>query len=370
MLIAQVCLAILAAIWFGYPAIMAVLARVRRAPRAREGELPSVSVILATRAEAGAIRRRVENLLEADYPGDLLEILVCVDHGAGEVAGLTEAVAEVSQRRGSTVRVVAGPAPGGKAVTVNAGVAEARGTILVFADTAQWFEGGAIRQLVGHLADARVGAASGRLLMAEETVPATLAEWYWRLERRLRRDEARVHSAVGVTGAIYAMRRELFVPFPAGLILDDLFTPMQLVLRGYRVGYVDEAIAREPRRFSLDEERRRKVRTLTGVWQLCRWMPGVLLPWRNPIWPQFIAHKLLRFTSPLLVLIGVGGMVGEALLAARAAAGGPVLAGVLLSAAAMVGLRPARRLVWELVHVNVALLQAAVNGVLGRWQVW
>ena len=369
MILVQLSLLTLAAIWLGYPAVMAMLARLRGPAVGRwQGELPTVSVILATRAEPRPIRERVENLVAAEYPADRIEILVCLDRDAGEVAAVERELGVVA--KGRRVAVIEGPAPGGKAATVNAGAARASGSILAFADTAQRFERDALRRLVDGLADERVGAVSGRLLMAEEAVSATLAEWYWRLERRLRRDEARVHSAVGVTGAIYAMRRELFTAFPAGLILDDLFTPMQLVLGGYRIGYVDEAIAREPRRFSIAEERRRKVRTLTGVWQLCRWMPGVLLPWRNPIWAQFVAHKLLRFASPLLVLLMAAGVFAEALLAARTPAGGPVLAGVLAGLLAIAGVPPARRLVRELLHLNAALMEAAVNGVLGRWSVW
>ena len=77
-----------------------------------------------------------------------------------------------------------------------------------------------------------VGAASGRLeLAAGANAPSLPLRLYWSLERWLRRREADVHSAVGVTGAIYAMRRELWTPLPAGLILDDLYVPMRLVLR-------------------------------------------------------------------------------------------------------------------------------------------
>ena len=130
------------------------------------------------------------------------------------------------------------------------------------------------------------------------------------------------------------------------------------------------AIAREPRRFSIADERRRKVRTLTGVWQLCRWLPAVLLPWRNPIWPQFVAHKLLRFTSPVLVLAGMAGVVGEGLLALRRPASVPVLAVALGGVVVLAGVGPARRILRELLHLNLALLQATRNGLRGRWQIW
>ena len=139
-----------------------------------------------------------------------------------------------------------------------------------------------------------------------------LAERYWRLERWLRKWEARLHSSVGVTGAIYAMRRELWKPLPANLILDDVYLPMRLVLDGWRVGFTDQARARDVRRFEAGQEYRRKVRTLTGVIQVCAWLPGVLNPVRNPIWLQFVFHKLLRLLTPYLVVIALVGMAWAA----------------------------------------------------------
>jgi cellulose synthase/poly-beta-1,6-N-acetylglucosamine synthase-like glycosyltransferase len=369
MFVAVFALAILVAIWIGYPIVVAVLARLRhRANGTWAGELPSVSVVLATRDGVDAVRRRVEDLLRADYPAERLEVLVCVD------ARVTRPEHLEAWAGSDRVRTIRGPIPGGKAVTLNAGVAASESTVLVFADTAQQFAGDAIRRLVDALAAPNVGAASGRLVIDTSAGGrrATLAEWYWSFERRLRRDEARLHSAVGVTGAIYAMWRERFVPMPAGLILDDLFTPMRLVLAGHRVAYVDDAIALEPRRFVIGEERRRKVRTLTGVWQLCRWMPGVLVPGRNPIWVQFVMHKLLRFASPLLVTIALAGLAATTWT--TVAADPPRIRMVVLGGLGVVVLllavRPLRRVVGEFVQLNLALVQATVNGVRGNWNVW
>src|SRR5436190_17377602 len=50
----------------------------RRRPPAQLG-LPMVSVLIAAHDEAACIGRRIENLLEQDYPRDKLEILVGSD---------------------------------------------------------------------------------------------------------------------------------------------------------------------------------------------------------------------------------------------------------------------------------------------------
>jgi hypothetical protein len=46
----------------------------------------------------------------------------------------------------------------------------------------------------------------------------------------------------------------------------------------------------------------RKVRTLYGNYQLLCQEPGVLLPWRNPIFVQFLSHKVGRLIVPWALL--------------------------------------------------------------------
>jgi hypothetical protein len=194
------------------------------------------------------------------------------------------------------------------------------------------------------------------------------------MERRLRRDEARIHSAIGVTGAIYAMRRERWTPLPAGVILDDVYTPMRLVLEGFRVGFTPAARAADARRTSADQEYRRKVRTLTGVIQLCAWLPGVLVPGRNPVWAQFVFHKLLRLLTPYLLLLAAVATLAE--LAARSPARtfwlgalAVAIAGLAASLLPRVGPRVRGLVVWG-VTLQAAIVVATVNGVRGRWDVW
>src|SRR5205823_13345863 len=109
-----------------------------------------------------------------------------------------------------------------------------------------------------------------------------------------------VHSVVSSTGQICAVRRSLWPELPAELICDDLYLTMALVLRGYRVGYCPDATAHDARRFTREQHFQRKVRTLTGLVQVCRWLPAALVPVRNPIWIHFACHKLVRLVTPYL----------------------------------------------------------------------
>jgi cellulose synthase/poly-beta-1,6-N-acetylglucosamine synthase-like glycosyltransferase len=369
-LAAVVSLLCIVAVWGLYPALIGLVAAVMRRAGDRGGRapeaLPRVTAVVATRADAAAVRERVQDLLRSDYPEALLDVVVTYD------ARTTEPMLAWSGADAARVQVVRGDEPGGKAAALNAGVRVARGDMLVFADSGQRFGADAVRLLVQALTRPNVGAASGRLELAAGTkAPALPLRLYWSLERWLRRREADVHSAIGVTGAIYAMRRELWTPLPPGLILDDLFVPMQLVLRGRRVAFVDEARAYETRATTDGNEYRRKVRTLTGVLQICAWLPNALSPLRNPVWLQFVTHKLLRMLTPYWVLVCI--VWAMVTVAHRV---GPVwllAATAVFVAVLQLRSRPFRALrsaVVSSILVQAAAVRATANGARGRWDVW
>jgi cellulose synthase/poly-beta-1,6-N-acetylglucosamine synthase-like glycosyltransferase len=369
LLAALIALLALAIIWLGYPAAVRLLAVLR--PRsAPEMQLPKgISVILASRDDSESIRARVENLLETAYPGELVEVIVALD--AVNAESTPDELYALHER----VRVVIGDAPGGKSATLNAAVRAASNPVLVFADTKQRFDRDSIPALVAGLAYDRIGAVSGMLELPGAHGSLNLAERYWRLERWLRKWEARLHSSIGVTGAIYAMRRDLWKPLPANLILDDVYLPMRLVLDGWRVSFTAGARARDVRRFEADQEYRRKVRTLTGVIQVCAWLPDVLNPSRNPIWLQFVFHKLLRLLTPYLmaiVLVGMAWAMVAALLSITL--GTQLLLGVALIGIALCLVPRIRQAVKSQIAWGVAMqssiVVATVNGVRGRWDVW
>ena len=369
-LAALVSLSCILAVWGLYPVLVGLVAAVRRRGDVRDDRtpaaLPRVTAIVATRADAIAVRERVADLLQSEYPASLLDVVVAYD------ARATEPMATWSGPEAAQVQVVRGDEPGGKAAALNAGVRAARGEVLLFADSGQRFGRDAAALLVQALLRPGVGAASGRLeLAAGAKAPPLPLRVYWSLERWLRRREADVHSAVGVTGAIYAMRRDLWTPLPVGLILDDLYVPMRLVLRGQRIAFVDGARAYETRATTDGNEYRRKVRTLTGVLQLCAWLPQTLTPWQNPVWTQFVAHKLLRLLTPYWLLVcvvwaiaAVGHRIGPVGRSPRRRRSSP-RCNYAPGRSGRFAARWCRASSWQ-----VATVRATANGARGRWDVW
>jgi len=281
-------------VFFGYPLILAGLALVVRKPVQKRKIEPSVSLILAARNEADRIGYRIRNLLSLDYPKDKLQIILALD---GPTDG-TESVVHCLDH--SQLELVHLPWPRGKAAAINAAVKRATGDIIVFTDARQIFEPNAVRELVANFADPRVGGATGELILESgaSNEPSAPVGLYWRYEKRIRSLESRIHSVVGVTGAIYAVRRWLFRPLPDKAILDDVMIPMRIVMLGYRVVFDSAAKAYDSLSCCPAAEYARKVRTLAGNYELLAKIPGLTSPSINPIFFQFVSHKIGRLIAP------------------------------------------------------------------------
>jgi cellulose synthase/poly-beta-1,6-N-acetylglucosamine synthase-like glycosyltransferase len=294
-----ICAGVVAYTYAGYPLLLACAARLRkRPPRRAEGFTASVSIVLAVHNEGARIGPRLDELTgllaAAGVKG---EILVISDGSTDD----TTAVAR-EHTKGGTVRVLDLPQKVGKAAALSHGCAAAAHEILVFADARQRWEPSALKRLLENFADPSVGAVSGDLVV--ESAPGVMAGvgLYWRYEKWLRKQESRLHSVVGVTGAISAVRRGLFRPIPAGTLLDDVYWPLCVAMQGGRVVHDSRAVAYDRLPEKARDEFRRKVRTLSGNFQLLARLPSALLPWRNPLWLQFLSHKVLRLLAPWALL--------------------------------------------------------------------
>jgi cellulose synthase/poly-beta-1,6-N-acetylglucosamine synthase-like glycosyltransferase len=283
----------------GYPLLMRWLGRKPRHPApAPPTDWPTVTGVVVAFNEGRRIVARVENLLGADYPPEKLSVIVVSN---GSTDDTVERVRALGDAR-ITVLEQAGRA--GKAAGLNDALAQCRSDLVVFSDARQRFEPATLRQLVRHFAEPAVGAVSGSLeIEPSEHGVASAVDTYWRMEKRLRADEARFDSCIGCTGAVYAIRRELFVPIPEDTVLDDVVIPMHVAEQKRRVLHDSEAIAYDPQTLDPEREKIRKQRTLAGNFQMLFRYPRWLVPWKHRLWWQLIAHKYLRLAAPPLLAI-------------------------------------------------------------------
>ena len=297
--------ALVAYTYFGYPIWVGV--RARRWPRpAHSGQfLPSVSIVIAAHNEAPSLPRKLANLAALDYPPDRLELVVVSDGSTDS----TEAILAPAARTG--VRTVVLAERIGKAAALNCAVEACTGEIILFTDARQVLEENAVRTITECFADPEVGCVSGELMLGdpESGIYGEGVGLYWKMEKKVRQWESASGSVVGATGAMYAVRRIFWVPFPKGTILDDVLLPLEVARQGGRVIFESRARAWDPYSPGFRQEFRRKVRTLTGNYQLLQLAPW-LLTRRNPLRFALISHKLLR----LLVPFALAGILLSSLL--------------------------------------------------------
>lgn len=321
-----ICFLTLGWTYVGYPGVMMARARSRGVEPAPVARGVKVTVVVAVRNGAGHLRGRVRNLLEQGYPSELLDVLVLLNGCTDTTAAVAAELAAGDGR----VRVLESPAEEGKAGALNRGVEAATGDVVVFADARQSFRPDTVRRLVDSVMRPGMGAVSGRLIIGEGGDAAVRGMGrYWSFETALRRAESVTGSVVGVTGAIYAVRRELYRPIPPGTILDDVYEPLRIALEGHRVGFEPAAVAVDEPSVDTGSEYRRRVRTLLGNLQLVALLPELLDPRRNPLFVRFVSHKLLRVLSPLFMI----GLLVSGLLA-----GGGVYLLVALALLAVIAL--------------------------------
>lgn len=303
--------------------------RDRRQGRRREGELPAVSLIIAAHNEESVIREKMLNCDALDYPAGRIEILVGCD-------GCTDATAAAARSAGLPNARIFELERSGKPATLNALVQHATGDVLVFSDANTMYEPGAVRTLLRHFDDERVGAVCGELRLTAPGGGTASEGLYWRYECFLKFLESRLNMLVGANGAIFASRRALFAPLPPGTINDDFLTAMHVRARRFRVVYDPGAVAWEEAAGSVRQEYHRRVRIGRGNLRALRHTWRLLLPQAGLVAVSYWSHKILRWLVPFASLAALVSAVvlsvksGGIFYAACAAAG---MACVALAAA-------------------------------------
>jgi cellulose synthase/poly-beta-1,6-N-acetylglucosamine synthase-like glycosyltransferase len=286
----------------GYPVAAGALARLRPRPVRRDPSAePSVSVIVAAYNEETVIERRLENLLELDYPAENVELVVASDASDDATDELVRGVAEREPR----VRLLACPR-GGKVEAQNRAVRETTGEILAFSDANARWAPDALRQLVATLADPDVAYVCGQLRL-DAAAGSNREGAYWRYETWLREQESCLGSITGGNGAIYAVRRADYVEVDPRWG-HDLSFPYRMVQAGRRAVYEPAACAFEKPTPSNETEYRRKVRMFEHCWEIT--LRGSMLRRLPPLYlVQIVSHRLLRYSSGLLHLVLLGSSV-------------------------------------------------------------
>jgi len=350
--------AMLGYVYVGYPALLALICRFARRPVERAAIEPTVCVFVAANDEEAVIEAKLQNTLALDYPADCLDIVVASD-------GSVDDTNRIVRRFGPRVRLLELFPRRGKIGTINEGMKSVTAEIVVFSDANTFLDRKAVRALVRNFADDDVGGVSGDVaLIGERARLGRSEDLYYRYERWIQHAESAIGSMIGADGALYAIRRSLFVAPAADTVLDDMAIPMAVIRAGRRVVFEDDAHAIEQGSATAKEEFARKTRVIAGAMQFVR-RPDSAVPLSAvQVIASLVSHKVLRWLSPLFATTAfVTSLVLAPVWPGYAAAGA---AQILLIALGAAGCAPALRrvAVVALAHYCCLVQAAAAVGFL------
>jgi cellulose synthase/poly-beta-1,6-N-acetylglucosamine synthase-like glycosyltransferase len=267
----------------------------RRVASLAEDAFPQISFVIPAYNEEAYLPQKVANLRELDYPPEKLQIIFVSDGSTDSTNSILASLADANiethilQQRS------------GKAAALNRAVQMARNDILVFSDASTLFAADALQKLARHFADPRIGAVCGALQFHQNAGSQHTEGIYWRYECMMRLMEARLGATLTASGAIYALRRQAYVPLDAASILDDFISPMNARKAGYAVAFDPEAKAIDFGPENLDGEFARRVRIATGSFRSLMFFLRV----KTDAFVQFafISHKLLRWFLPVFLCV-------------------------------------------------------------------
>lgn len=300
---------VLAYIYVGYPMVLFLLAKLfPKCHHWESGYEPTVTMIISAYNEEKDIEEKLLNAFSLDYPSEKLVIMVVSD-------GSTDRTDDIVRSFKDRGVVLVRPAERrGKTSGLNLALTNVSSEIVVFSDANAMYDRFAIRCLVRHFADEKVGYAVGyaRYDNAAETAAGSSEGAYWNIEVKIKEWESAFSSVVGGDGALYAIRSHLYEPLQETDI-NDFVNPLQIVARGYRGIFDAEAWCTEKPAGQFDKEFSRKVRIANRSFNGLLRVPAACNPLKvgGFAW-QLISHKLLRWFSPFILCTHVAAALAAA----------------------------------------------------------
>ena len=323
-------------------------------------EIEGVSIVMAARNEQAIIGQKIESVYNCGFPVEKIELLVGSDHSDD---GTDEIVADLAKKYPG-IQLHSYPSRQGKPAILNQLIPKCRYPLVILTDANVIFAEGIIFKLLRHFKDENTGLAGANVLNTGLRADGISEQesLYINRETLIKHREGLLWGTMmGPFGACYAIRRDNFRPFPAGILVDDFYLCMK-VLEAEKNAIVElRAICYEDVPNETSIEFRRKVRIGQGNFQNLRYFAQFLTSPRKGLALCFFSHKVLRWITPLLILTALianvillrGGIYYQILFALQALAlSSPIIDGLFKRA----GLNlPPLRLMAHFYMMNAAL---------------
>ncbi len=286
-------------IYIGYYFISLILSKIVELKVKQDEKFrPIITFVISAFNEEKVIKDKLNNTIKLDYPKDLINILVISDASDDR----TDDIVESFDHR--DVRLLRNTSRRGKTYGINEALKNVDSEIVVFSDANAIYKKNSLIELVKYFADPKVGYVVGnaQYYKNDQSDAGIQEDKYWSLEIKLKDYESKIGSVVGGDGAIYAIRRSLFLPLEEDDI-NDFVNPLHIILQGYRGIFNHKAICYEHTADTFEKEFSRKKRIVNRSWRGLMKNRSILNPFKTGIhaW-QIFSHKFLRWLGGLFLL--------------------------------------------------------------------
>ncbi len=288
--------------YFGYPAILFMISIAfpsRGVAGFQSSCWPRVDILIAAYNEDKVIGSKIENCLQFDYPAEMVTVWIASDGSSDR----TNAIVKDYMKKNSRIRLLEFTRSG-KSGVINKAVPHLEGEIVVFSDANTEYDASAVKRMIAHFADPRVGCVCGRLVYQNpgEVISGKGEGFYWAYETALKKMESRIGYVAGANGAIYAIRRSLFESLPLNTINDDFTISMKIIEKGFKSLYEGTAVAYEDVAPSMEGEFKRHVRDGAGHYIAMSHLLGLLNPFLGARSLVYWSHRVFRWVAPFILI--------------------------------------------------------------------
>ncbi len=292
--------------------------------------LPDVTFVVAAYNEEQWIESKIQNCLNFDYPKDKIQFLFVTD---GSTDSTPDIIRNRKYERDQDVRVYHSDDRRGKIAAVERIMEFVNTPIVIYTDANTDVNPQAIRKIVRHYENPKVGGVAGekRIRIPEKGAANSAGEGiYWKYESKLKEWDSEFYSVVGAAGELFSIRTELYEPIPEDTVIEDFYLTLRIAQQGYRIRYEPEAFAVESSSASVGEELKRKIRIAAGGLQaISRLTPLLNIFKYGRLSFSYISHRVLRWTLapmalPIILITNIilaisGGILYKIILACQIA---------------------------------------------------
>jgi cellulose synthase/poly-beta-1,6-N-acetylglucosamine synthase-like glycosyltransferase len=267
-----------------------------------EDELPNVALLIAAYNEEKIIGEKILSVFKTNYP--LLKIKVYVGSDASN--DRTDEIITDLCKQYPNLQLVKFGGRTGKANIINALAENATEEIFILTDANVIFKEDTIFNLVRHFKDEKFAQICANIIKVSGSNIgiAKQEKSYIVFENKIKYAEyKRWNIVMGAEGGCYAIRKEFYSPVPKNFFMDDFYITMNVIEKGKKIVFDNEAICYEDVPTQAKEEFKRKVRISIGNFQNLLRYKNLLFPIWDGIAFALWSHKVLRWLTPFFLIV-------------------------------------------------------------------